>query len=148
MITLSHVKVCSCRADAPKVPSVLMSHPGDIFKDSSVTLTCSSDAYPPHTYAWNKENQKLGSEPHLVLSSIQSSDSGEYYCTAENELGKTSSKYVLINVKCESNSIFHSNKQLKRFCRSCLLPSYPQSAAVICCKISVAAMLLKSLKPI
>uniref|UniRef100_A0A8D3BHY7 Ig-like domain-containing protein n=1 Tax=Scophthalmus maximus TaxID=52904 RepID=A0A8D3BHY7_SCOMX len=91
--------VCSCRADAPKVPSVLMSHPGDIFKDSSVTLTCSSDAYPPHTYAWNKENQKLGSEPHLVLSSIQSSDSGEYYCTAENELGKTSSKYVLINVK-------------------------------------------------
>ncbi|XP_035492751.2 B-cell receptor CD22 isoform X2 [Scophthalmus maximus] len=84
---------------APKVPSVLMSHPGDIFKDSSVTLTCSSDAYPPHTYAWNKENQKLGSEPHLVLSSIQSSDSGEYYCTAENELGKTSSKYVLINVK-------------------------------------------------
>ncbi|XP_053275526.1 B-cell receptor CD22 [Pleuronectes platessa] len=85
---------------APKVPLVQLSQPGDILKDSSVSLTCSSDANPPPAYTWYKENQTLlNRAAQLVFRSIRSSDSGEYYCTAENELGKTTSKRVLINVK-------------------------------------------------
>ncbi|XP_062244213.1 B-cell receptor CD22-like isoform X3 [Platichthys flesus] len=85
---------------APKVPLVQLSQPGDILKDSSVSLTCSSDANPPPAYTWYKENQALlNRAAQLVFRSIPLSDSGEYYCTAENELGKTSSKRVLINVK-------------------------------------------------
>ncbi|XP_062244230.1 B-cell receptor CD22-like isoform X2 [Platichthys flesus] len=85
---------------APKVPLVQLSQPGDILKDSSVSLTCSSDANPPSAYTWYKENQALlNRAAQLVFRSIRSSDSGEYYCTAENELGKTVSKRVLINVK-------------------------------------------------
>ncbi|KAK9540876.1 hypothetical protein VZT92_003297 [Zoarces viviparus] len=84
---------------APRVPVVLMSRSGDIMKNSSVTLTCSSDANPAANYTWYKENQSvLGREPQLVFSSIQSSDSGEYYCRAENDLG-TTSEYVFIDVK-------------------------------------------------
>ncbi|XP_060923481.1 B-cell receptor CD22-like [Limanda limanda] len=83
---------------APKVPLVQLSQPGDILKDSSVSLTCSSDANPPPAYTWYKENQTLFNRAaQLVFSSIRSS--GEYYCTAENALGKTASKRVLINVK-------------------------------------------------
>ena len=79
-----------------------LSQPGDILKDSSVSLTCSSDANPPPAYTWYKENQALlNRAAQLVFRSIPLSDSGEYYCTAENELGKTASKRVLINVKCE-----------------------------------------------
>ncbi|XP_041789673.1 B-cell receptor CD22-like isoform X2 [Chelmon rostratus] len=90
---------------APVVPSVLISPHGDIMKGSSVTLTCSSDAFPPAKYTWYKKNQPLPNrELQLVLNSIQSSHSGEYYCTAENELGKTTSKYVFVNVKYAPNT--------------------------------------------
>ncbi|XP_076585208.1 sialoadhesin-like [Chaetodon auriga] len=85
---------------APPVPQVSMSPHGDTMKDSSVSLTCSSDANPAAKYTWYKKNQTLRSrEQKLVLNSVQPSDSGEYYCTAENELGKMTSKNVFVNVK-------------------------------------------------
>uniref|UniRef100_A0A671TG25 Ig-like domain-containing protein n=1 Tax=Sparus aurata TaxID=8175 RepID=A0A671TG25_SPAAU len=76
----------------------------EIVEGSSVTLTCSSDANPAAKYTWYKENgdpdlQPLSKDPQLVFSSIQSSDSGEYYCTAENELGRRTSKYISIGVE-------------------------------------------------
>ncbi len=71
-------------------------------RDSSMSLTCISDAKPTAKYTWYKTNQKmLSEERQLVFTSIQPFDSGEYYCTAENELGKVTSKSVLVDVKCE-----------------------------------------------
>ncbi|XP_040891994.1 B-cell receptor CD22-like isoform X2 [Toxotes jaculatrix] len=85
---------------APRVPTVWVSPPGDIMKNSSVTLSCSSDANSPTVYTWYKNNQSLlRKEPQLVFSSIQSSDSGQYYCTAENDLGRRTSNSTFINVK-------------------------------------------------
>ncbi|XP_067441976.1 sialoadhesin-like [Thunnus thynnus] len=89
---------------APKLPSVSVSPSGEIVEGSSVTLTCSSDANPAAKYTWYKKNvnpdlQPLSKEPQLVFSSIQSSDSGEYYCTAENQLGKRTSEFIFIDVK-------------------------------------------------
>ncbi|KAA8578673.1 hypothetical protein FQN60_003409, partial [Etheostoma spectabile] len=69
---------------------------------SSVTLTCSSDANPAARYTWNKENvyfKPPRKGPQLVFSSILSSDSGQYSCTAENELGTRTSQYRSIDVK-------------------------------------------------
>ncbi|KAE8300565.1 Titin [Larimichthys crocea] len=73
-------------------------------ENSSVTLTCSSDAYSAVHYTWYKENgdpdpQPLSKEAELVFRSIQSSDSGEYYCTAENVLGRRTSESISVNVK-------------------------------------------------
>ncbi|CAB1427381.1 unnamed protein product [Pleuronectes platessa] len=50
---------------------------------SSVTLTCSSDANPAAKYTWykrsgDKQVQPLSEETQFVVSSIRSSDSGEY----------------------------------------------------------------------
>ncbi|XP_073330109.1 B-cell receptor CD22-like [Pagrus major] len=89
--------------DAPKLPSVSVSPSAEIVEGSSVNLTCSSDANPAANYCWYKKNgdpdlQPLSKEPQLVFSSIQSSDSGQYYCTAENELGRRTSEYISINV--------------------------------------------------
>ncbi|KAI3352574.1 hypothetical protein L3Q82_005510 [Scortum barcoo] len=87
---------------APKLPSVSVSPSAEIVEGSSVTLTCSSDANPAAKYTWYKENGNITSpskEPQLVFRSIQSSDSGEYYCTAENELGTRTSGNISINVK-------------------------------------------------
>ncbi|CAB1453250.1 unnamed protein product [Pleuronectes platessa] len=82
-------------SDAPKPPSVSVSPSGEIMEGSSVTLTCSSDANPAANYTWykisgDKQVQRLSEETQFVLSSIRASDSGEYYCTAENELGRSS----------------------------------------------------------
>ncbi|XP_033985897.1 B-cell receptor CD22-like isoform X1 [Trematomus bernacchii] len=88
---------------APRIPS--LSRPsGEINEGSSVTLTCSSDANPAANYTWYKRNSNadlppLSEEAQLVFRSIQSSDSGQYFCTAENELGRKPSKDISIDVK-------------------------------------------------
>ncbi|XP_047433207.1 uncharacterized protein LOC125001639 [Mugil cephalus] len=83
----------------PKLPSVSMSPSGEIVEGISVTLTCSSDANPAANYTWYKNQTLVSNGPQLVLSSIQPSVSGEYQCTAENAMGKMSSRYITIDVK-------------------------------------------------
>ncbi|XP_039657054.1 B-cell receptor CD22-like isoform X4 [Perca fluviatilis] len=84
---------------APKLPSLSVSPSAQIMEGSSVTLTCSSDANPAANYTWYKDGKPLNKNTQLVFSSIQSSDSGQYYCTAENELGMKTSQYKCIDVK-------------------------------------------------
>ncbi|KAI9532633.1 hypothetical protein NQZ68_030575 [Dissostichus eleginoides] len=89
--------------DAPKLPSVSVSPSAEIEEGSSVTLTCSSEANPAANYTWYKKDGKqkrrpLTNKTQLVLSSIQVSDSGEYFCTAENKLGAKTSN-ISIDVK-------------------------------------------------
>ncbi|XP_049428401.1 sialoadhesin-like [Epinephelus fuscoguttatus] len=85
---------------ALEVPSVSVNRSDEIMEGTSVTLTCGGDANTAAKYTWYKENQTLITEgPQLVFSSIQSSDSGLYYCTAENQLGRRTSDYMFINVK-------------------------------------------------
>ncbi|RVE76668.1 hypothetical protein OJAV_G00011110 [Oryzias javanicus] len=84
---------------APKSVSASMDLT-EILEDHSVTLTCSSDAKPAATFRWFKDIRTLLTEdPHLTLRSVHRSDSGKYHCVAENELGKTASEYVFINVE-------------------------------------------------
>uniref|UniRef100_A0A3Q3C6C4 Ig-like domain-containing protein n=1 Tax=Haplochromis burtoni TaxID=8153 RepID=A0A3Q3C6C4_HAPBU len=89
----------------PKLPSVSVSPSAEIVEGSSVTLTCSSDANPAANYTWYKEQQPISQEKQIIFRSIWFSDSGKYCCTAENELGKTISKVISINVKCDSSSL-------------------------------------------
>ena len=92
--------------DGPRNTSVLVSPSGETVEGSSVTLTCSSDANPAATYTWYKENgdpeqKALTTGAQLEFVSIQSSDSGDYHCAAENELGAKRSASVSVNVTCE-----------------------------------------------
>uniref|UniRef100_A0A3Q1AIF7 B-cell receptor CD22 n=1 Tax=Amphiprion ocellaris TaxID=80972 RepID=A0A3Q1AIF7_AMPOC len=89
-------------------PSLSASPSAEIMEGSSVNLTCRTDANPAANSTWYKRNgnpalQSLSNESQLVFSSIQSSDSGLYYCTVENTLGKRTSKDIGIDVKCEPN---------------------------------------------
>ncbi|XP_029284192.1 B-cell receptor CD22-like isoform X2 [Cottoperca gobio] len=86
----------------PKLPSVSVSPSAEIEEGSSVTLSCSSDANPAANYTWYKEDgnlKPLSEDPQLVFSSIQSSDSGQYQCRAQNKLGMKESKSISIDVK-------------------------------------------------
>nr|XP_029131880.1 limbic system-associated membrane protein-like [Labrus bergylta] len=87
---------------APSVCSASVSPAGEIRENSRVTVTCSCDANPAPEYTWYKVNgRELSKESELVFSSVQSSDSGRYYCKAKNDLGERTSGYVKVEVKYE-----------------------------------------------
>lgn len=78
----------------------------EISEGGQVTLMCHSDANPPATYSWFRENQKLHHYQHeLVLRSVQQSHMGEYFCTAKNLLGESSSR-IWIDKTCETLILF------------------------------------------
>uniref|UniRef100_A0A3Q1GYK1 Ig-like domain-containing protein n=1 Tax=Anabas testudineus TaxID=64144 RepID=A0A3Q1GYK1_ANATE len=78
----SHFKTFVSPLSNKEVPSVSVSPQSEIMEGSSVTLTCNSEAQSAVNYTWYKKNQTLlNKEPQLVFSSIQSSDSGEFYCS-------------------------------------------------------------------
>nr|XP_046196373.1 sialoadhesin-like [Oncorhynchus gorbuscha] len=88
----------------PKTTSVSVSPSGEIVEGSSVTLTCSSDANPPvDKYTWYKKNgvSLKGSENTFLITNINSEDSGEYYCEAENEYGGLNSSTISVDVQCK-----------------------------------------------
>ncbi|GAA6086935.1 hemicentin-1-like [Tachysurus ichikawai] len=83
----------------PKNVSVSISLSGEIVENSSVTLTCSSDAYPPvQNYTWFKGITSVGKEKTYSISKISSEDSGEYKCRGSNEVGHQDSNSVTLNV--------------------------------------------------
>uniref|UniRef100_A0A3Q2DP50 B-cell receptor CD22 n=1 Tax=Cyprinodon variegatus TaxID=28743 RepID=A0A3Q2DP50_CYPVA len=89
---------------APVSPSLSANPSADIFEGSSVTLRCSSEANPPAKYTWYKKTktstlQLLSRGSEFLLDNIQSSDSGEYYCVAENQLGRRRSTNLNVDVK-------------------------------------------------
>ncbi|XP_054897428.1 B-cell receptor CD22-like [Poeciliopsis prolifica] len=85
----------------PSFPVVSHSFPGGVVEGNSVTLTCSADANPGATYMWYKEHEAnpLSKGPELVFKSVHPSDSGKYFCTAENVLERTTSDGILIDVE-------------------------------------------------
>ncbi|XP_029948809.1 hemicentin-1-like isoform X2 [Salarias fasciatus] len=87
---------------APNRPVVAVSPSGEIMEGSSVALTCGSDASPAATYTWYKREsfRNISHGAQLNFTSIQPSDSGGYYCTAENKLGVKRSQYTHIDVEC------------------------------------------------
>ncbi|XP_038823673.1 junctional adhesion molecule A-like [Salvelinus namaycush] len=58
----------------------------------------------PASYTWYKKNgghYQSMTGPQHVFSQIQSSDSGEYYCESQNEMGTDRSRTINMDVKCE-----------------------------------------------
>lgn len=101
------------QSDAPKKVSLSISPSGDIFKGSSMTLTCSSDANPPVTqsgYSLYKDGHFIGSGQHHNISDVQPSHSGLYHCQAWNNISwrgsdLINSTQVPLDVQCKSSDI-------------------------------------------
>ncbi|XP_077426697.1 B-cell receptor CD22-like [Vanacampus margaritifer] len=92
-----------------RAPLVSLSGPGDIPEGGPLILNCSSDS-PSAQRRWYKKigtsrRQFVTNGPQLVFGSIRSSDSAQYFCTVENELGKKTSEPVTIDVKSRSATI-------------------------------------------
>ncbi|XP_053332974.1 sialoadhesin-like isoform X1 [Clarias gariepinus] len=85
----------------PKKVSVSISPSGEIVEDSSVTLTCSSDANPPvEIYTWFNESSAVGSG-----QSYRALQSGQYYCEAQNKHGSERSATVSVTLHVSGHPI-------------------------------------------
>lgn len=104
-----HINTCNLTpspTDAPKNVTLSVNPSGDVVKGNSVTLTCSCSANPPVlAYTLYKESgQPLAtltpSQSHTIRS-ISLTDSGGYYCQAQNEVSVVKSNVTSLNVQCE-----------------------------------------------
>ncbi|XP_074738528.1 V-set and immunoglobulin domain-containing protein 4-like isoform X2 [Strix uralensis] len=85
--TVKIVKVAATK------PVVRASEPGLTFPaGASTSLTCVASGSPPISYRWFRgapggKARLLSSQAELAWDSLQPSDTGEYYCEAENRVG-------------------------------------------------------------
>ncbi|XP_073802937.1 sialoadhesin-like [Danio rerio] len=100
---------------APKGVSAHVSPAGVIVEGHSVTLSCSSEANPAVKYSWYRHTEGdlkpvqtgpnlIISNTNLTISNVNRSQSGRYYCRAENQHG-TQNTSVLLEV--QSNFCLH-----------------------------------------
>ncbi|KAL0994885.1 hypothetical protein UPYG_G00128750 [Umbra pygmaea] len=112
----------------PRNTSLSVSLLNSASEDSSVVLTCSSEAEPPvDSYTWYKETGKqvviAGTGQNLTLHIAQVIDEGEYYCKAQNPHGEDQSTHT--NGPLEftpwilpSSRCLHSKSQVSCTCDS------------------------------
>lgn len=111
----TQVRVCLTLPDAPRPPTVSTNPSHNILEGVRVTLTCQSDANPPASYRWfNRHHTLYQSQPELVIQSVRSSDSRQYYCRAENLLGE-STNHIWIDVECEELNCVQMSYLIKEF---------------------------------
>ncbi|XP_059497256.1 B-cell receptor CD22-like [Stegostoma tigrinum] len=119
--------------DAPRDVTVVRTEPlGEVKEGDRVTLTCNSRSNPEAGYTWFKDNvnraARKGTGKVLTIHSISPTDSGDYYCKAENQFGNSTSKsfrievlYAPRNMKVlisPSNSTIHEDDNITLSCTS------------------------------
>uniref|UniRef100_A0AAQ4QEY9 Ig-like domain-containing protein n=1 Tax=Gasterosteus aculeatus aculeatus TaxID=481459 RepID=A0AAQ4QEY9_GASAC len=94
----------------PQRPSVSVSPSAEMLEGDSVTLTCSADANPAANYTWYKEHEDSprASGQNFTITDFTAEHSGNYYCEAQNEMGRSISTLRLITSSGKSHSFFCS----------------------------------------
>uniref|UniRef100_A0AAQ4P0N9 Ig-like domain-containing protein n=1 Tax=Gasterosteus aculeatus aculeatus TaxID=481459 RepID=A0AAQ4P0N9_GASAC len=82
----------------PQRPSVSVSPSAEMLEGDSVTLTCSTDANPAANYTWYKEHEDSprASGQIFTITDFTAEHSGNYYCEAQNEMGRSNSTLLRI----------------------------------------------------
>uniref|UniRef100_A0AAQ4RWW2 Ig-like domain-containing protein n=1 Tax=Gasterosteus aculeatus aculeatus TaxID=481459 RepID=A0AAQ4RWW2_GASAC len=89
----------------PQRPSVSASPSAEMLEGDSVNLTCSTDANPAANYTWYKEHEDSprASGQIFTITDFTAEHSGNYYCEAQNEMGRSNSTLRLITSSGASN---------------------------------------------
>lgn len=100
---------------APERVSLLMSPSRNVVRGGSVTLSCSSNAWPPVTqsgYSLFKDGHFISSGQSHTISDIQFSHSGLYHCQASNNVSSRGLSFIKsteihLNIQCEYVDMSH-----------------------------------------
>uniref|UniRef100_A0A671T6K1 Ig-like domain-containing protein n=1 Tax=Sinocyclocheilus anshuiensis TaxID=1608454 RepID=A0A671T6K1_9TELE len=99
--------------DAPKNTSVRINPAGLVLEGHSVTLSCSSDANPAVNYTWYRDTERplnpVQTGPNLTINNTDPTDSGRYYCRAENKHGTQKTSALLDVQYAPKNTSAHVN---------------------------------------
>ncbi|XP_075322185.1 B-cell receptor CD22-like [Odontesthes bonariensis] len=86
---------------SPKETIVIIDPAGPVLEGSSVSLLCKSRSNPPvSNYTWYRDgevDQETG--PILGIDGVELSHSGDYRCTAKNDLGEETSAKLQLDVQ-------------------------------------------------
>ncbi|XP_051776731.1 B-cell receptor CD22-like [Erpetoichthys calabaricus] len=86
----------------PNNTTASLNYTSGIKDGDPVALICSSSANPAANYSWFQITEAaillVGSEQSLTFTTVTPSDSGRYYCQAQNSLGLENSTFVFLNV--------------------------------------------------
>ena len=84
---------------------------GPVTEGNNVTLSCNASGNPVPTISWTRNGSVLtGSVPRitfgtesreLTITTINTADSGEYQCVANNSVGNDTSDAATIDVQCK-----------------------------------------------
>lgn len=102
-------------ADRPQGVTVKY-QPSVVNENTKLELSCSAlSSYPPvKSFTWTKmkggKTESIGNSPTLTIKSVSPSDSGQYGCTARNEMGIGESEKVEIKVRCKLKLSTHGGK--------------------------------------
>uniref|UniRef100_A0A673KQC7 Si:ch73-177h5.2 n=1 Tax=Sinocyclocheilus rhinocerous TaxID=307959 RepID=A0A673KQC7_9TELE len=106
---------------APKNTSVRINPAGLVLEGRSVTLSCSSDANPAVNYTWYRDTERplnpVQTGPNLTINNTDPTDSGRYYCRAENKHG-TQKTSALLDVQCEYYDLVLEGRSVTLSCSS------------------------------
>ncbi|XP_071025417.1 B-cell receptor CD22-like [Oncorhynchus clarkii lewisi] len=88
----------------PRNTSVSVNSSGPVLKDSSVTLTCISDANPPvSSYNWYSVDESetrsvIGVEQMYTVANVNGNT--QYFCIAKNQHGSDNSTTLQLDIQC------------------------------------------------
>ncbi|XP_073731962.1 B-cell receptor CD22-like [Misgurnus anguillicaudatus] len=91
---------------SPKNTSISVMPSSTVLEGYPVTLNCSSEANPPNNYTWYRDIggrlQLIQTGLNLSYSAINRTQSGRYYCVAQNKYGQQNSS-VLLDIQYPPN---------------------------------------------
>uniref|UniRef100_A0AAQ4RWT6 Ig-like domain-containing protein n=1 Tax=Gasterosteus aculeatus aculeatus TaxID=481459 RepID=A0AAQ4RWT6_GASAC len=101
----------------PQRPSVSVSPSAVMLEGDSVTLTCSTDANPAANYTWYKEHEDSprASGQNFTITDFTAEHSGNYYCEAQNEMGRSNSTLLRIPSSGKGGCTWSTTKDIVIF---------------------------------
>ena len=95
---------------------------GPVTEGDNVTLSCNASGNPVPTITWTRNGSVLiSSVPRisfraesreLTITTIDTADSGEYQCVANNSVGNDTSDAATIDVQCKYKSVSYTHLTL------------------------------------
>ncbi|UYV77068.1 SDK2, partial [Cordylochernes scorpioides] len=113
LLCVNTVCICPDKPFAPFFVAQPSFSDGLVAEGQSAVLQCQAQGQPPPEFRWFKDGlavTQLSPDPVLQLTSVSRTDSGTYYCVAENAVGSVASDKTVLSVALAAPEGFNFGK--------------------------------------